>query len=169
MFPEHDTPESKDPESWLTPECSRMHIEPPSVARSLFLSLSFFLFPSPKLLVHIPSFFHILLHCFYPEAELDGCYNLTSTFLSSVTAAFARMNTGKAYVPFFLFSYAAQGGSFSFHDNHRVFFRSNNAAKMKTKKEWESRTRKQNRWRVSYVGGWMAQRFPKIRIAPCKI
>lgn len=35
-----DTPESKDPESWLTPECSRMHIEPPSAAWSFSLSLS---------------------------------------------------------------------------------------------------------------------------------
>lgn len=145
-------------------------IEPPSAARSLFLSLSFPLHP-PNL--HVPSLFHILLHRFYPEAELDGCYNLTSTFLSPVTAAFARMNTGKAHVPFFLFSYAAQGGSCSFH-NHCVFFflsfRSNNAAKTKTKKR---RMRKSNvqmksmtRFMYQRGGeGWIAQRFSKIRIA----
>jgi len=34
----------------------------------------------------------ILLRRFYPEAKLGSCYNLTSTFLSPVTAAFARMH-----------------------------------------------------------------------------
>jgi len=77
-----------------------------TLCQSLSFSL-FLLFLSPKSLVRILSFFCILLHRFYPEAELDGCYNLTSTFLSPVTATFARMNTGKAYFSFFLFSYAA--------------------------------------------------------------
>lgn len=116
-------------------------IEPPSAARFLFLSFSFF-FHLPNL--HIPSFFHILLHRFYPEAELDGCYNLTSTFLSSVTAAFARMNTSKAYVPFFLFSYATYIRQFLLIPQSlrffSFFFRSNNATKTKTKK----RMRKSN-------------------------
>jgi len=108
-----------------------MHIETPSADLSLFLSLSL-LFLSLKPL-HF--FFFILLYRFYPEAKLDGCYNLTSTFLSSVTAAFARMNTGKA--TFLSFSSLMLRKAVLSHSTTIIVFfsfRSNNAVKTKTKK-----------------------------------
>lgn len=112
----------------MTSECSRMHIEsrPPPVrsrfsSRSLLRSSLLFHSTRPR-----PSFFHTPIRLFYPEAELGSCYNLTSTFLSAVTAAFARMRTpAKPDISFILFSRRAQGG-FSplipHDDNHRIFF-----------------------------------------------
>lgn len=70
-----------------------------TLCRDLSLSFSF-LFFHPLNPVHSLLLPHSVLCCFYPEAELGNCYNLTSTFLSPVTAAFARMHTGKAHVSF---------------------------------------------------------------------
>lgn len=59
------------------------------------LSLSLF-FQSPT---SAPSFFHILLRRFYPEAELGSCYKFNKhSSLSLVTAAFARICTGNFHV-----------------------------------------------------------------------
>lgn len=149
-----DTPESKDPESWLTPECSHMHIEPPSAAWLLSLSLSF-LFFQPLNPVHSLLLPHSVLCRFYPEAELGSCYNLTSTFLSPVTAAFARMHTGKAHVSFPPLLLFCIRQFLLISRQSSPFFWSNNAAKTKTKNKWKKSNVQTNRWRVSCVGGWV--------------
>jgi len=81
----------------------------PSLSSALsFLSLDHSLFLS-----------RILLRRFYPEAKLGSCYNLTSTFLSPVTAAFARMHKSA------FLSSSSRAGRFlliSSHDHWRSFF-----------------------------------------------
>lgn len=163
-----DTPESKDPESWLTPECSRMHIEPPSAAWSFSLFLSF-LFFHPLNPVHSLLLPHSVLCRFYPEAELGSCYNLTSTFLSPVTAAFARMHTGKAHVSFPpLLLFCIRQFLLIPRQSSR-FFDQIMRRKRRQKKKWKKSNVQTNRWRVSCVRGWVTQRFPKIKIAPCRL
>lgn len=157
---------------WLTPECSRMHIEPPSAPRdhlhTHFLSPSFFFHP-PIFRPHSLLLQHSVTSLLSGSETWWLLYFNEHVSFSSYRGICKNEHwqSPRSFPPlllcvrrFLLIPRQSSCFFFLFLFFNRIMPRKRRQKKVR---KWESRTCKRNRWRVSCVGEWMARNgFQKL-------